>query len=103
MVRLWEMGVDGGPESSNRIEFHDPSGKVYVAKTFGKEKFFPGTKYEKTVERSIAARVLQYANELLNQAYVTDEVDYDTDGVVDWYEARMNTDKNSPNYGQPLV
>ncbi|MDI3283329.1 hypothetical protein [Polyangium sp. 15x6] len=103
MLRLWEQGVDGDPEFDARIEFHDPSGKVYVAKTFGTEVLFSGTKYEKTVQKGISARVLQYANDLLQQAYVVDEVDYNNDGTVDWYKARTNSDTTSPNYGAPLV
>jgi len=103
MLRLWEQGVDGDPEFNARIEFHDPTGKVYIAKRFGTETLFSGTKYEKTVERGISARVLQHANELLQQAYVVDEVDFDNDGIVDWYKARLNDDPTSPNVGQPLV
>jgi hypothetical protein len=103
MLRVWEMGVDGDPGFDARIEFHDPTGKVYVAKRFGQEVLFPGTKYEKAVEKGVTARVLQYANELLQQAYVVDEVDFDNDGTVDWYKARLNEDAASPQYGQALV
>jgi hypothetical protein len=85
MLRMWEMGVDGDPGFANRIEFHDPMGKVYVAKRFGQETLFG-----KTVERGIAARVLQYANDLLVQAYEVDEVDSDNDGKVDWYMPKLD-------------
>ena len=34
--------------------------------------------------------MLQYANELLVAAYETDEVDYDNDGKVDWYQAKID-------------
>ena len=76
----------------NRIEFHDPSGKVYIAKTFGKETIFG-----KWVQKGIAARVLEYANEMLEQAYVVDPaldkngnvLDSDGDGKPDWYIPRM--------------
>ena len=98
MLRMWEIGQDSNPTFNNRIEFHDPTGKSYVAKTFGTEVFFPGTKYEKTVQKGIAARVLQYANELLVKGYETDPVDYNNDGTVDWYVARIN-----PQTGTPLV
>ena len=50
----------------NRIEFHNPDGHIYVAKTFGTEVL-----YGKTVQKGIAARVLEYANELLQKAVVT--------------------------------
>lgn len=98
MLRMWEIGQDQNPSFNNRIEFHDPTGKSYVAKTFGTEVLFPGTKYEKIAERGIAARVLQYANDLLVQAYVTDPVDYNNDTKTDWYVARIN-----PQTGKPLV
>ena len=98
MLYMWEYGVDGDPGIDNRIEFHDPAGKVYAARSFGKETFFPGTKYEKTVEKGISARVLQYANDLLFAAYETDPVDYNGDGKIDWYIAKLN-----PTTGEPLV
>jgi len=94
MMRIWELGVDADPGFANRIEFHDPSGKVYVAKTFGKEVIFG-----KTVQKGIAARVLEYANELLQAAYVVDDgPDLDADGTPDWYIPTMN-----PSTGQPAV
>ena len=40
MLRIWEFGVDAAPEIENRIEFHYPEGKSYVAKTFGMETIF---------------------------------------------------------------
>lgn len=98
MLRMWEIGQDDNPSFDNRIEFHDPTGKSYVAKTFGTEVLFPGTKYEKLAQRGISARVLQYANDLLVQAYVTDPVDYNNDTKIDWYVARTN-----PQTGKPLV
>jgi hypothetical protein len=58
--------VNADPGFANRIELHDPDGKVYVAQTFGTEVL-----YGKTVQRGIAARVLEYANELLRSAVVT--------------------------------
>jgi hypothetical protein len=91
MLRMWEMGVDGDPGFADRIEFHDPTGKIYVAKRFGKETIFG-----KTVERGVAARVLQYANELLVQAYEVDEVDFDSDGTVDWYKPKLDKDTGMP-------
>ena len=94
MLRIWELGVDSDPGFANRIEFHHPSGKVYVAKTFGKETLFG-----KTVERGIAGRVLQYANELLAQAYVVSPgPDLDGDGDPDWYVPFVD-----PTTGQVLV
>jgi hypothetical protein len=95
MLRLWELGIDADPQlGNNRIEFHNPGGKRYVAKTFGKEVIFG-----KTVQRGIAARVLEYANELLYKAYeTTDGPDLDGDGHPDWFMPVF-----SSTTGQPIV
>ncbi|HOX42224.1 MAG TPA: hypothetical protein PK668_01440 [Myxococcota bacterium] len=94
LLRIWELGADADPGVGNRIELHDPNGKVYVAKTFGKE-----TLLGKPVQRGVAARVLEYANELLVQAYVvSDGPDLDGDGGPDWYLPEL-----SPTTGQPMV
>lgn len=68
-MRIYELGTESDPGFDNRIEFHDPDGKIYVAKTFGTE-----TLYGKTVQKGIAARTLEYANELLRKGVVTAEV-----------------------------
>ncbi|MDP6943699.1 MAG: hypothetical protein QF464_06075 [Myxococcota bacterium] len=79
-LRVWELGVDNDPGFANRIEFHNPTGKIYVAKTSGTETIFG-----RTVQKGIAARVLEYANELLAQAYETTAgPDLDGDGQADW-------------------
>jgi hypothetical protein len=72
---------------TDKIVFYNPVGNTYVANRYGKEEI-----YGKTVEKGISARVLQYANELLNKAYVTNEIDFDGDGVTDWYEPVLNED-----------
>lgn len=91
-LRVWELGIDNDPEipGNARIEFHDPEGRTYVARTFGKETIFG-----KEVEKGVAARVLEYANELLDKAYVTTPVDINGDGEPDWYEP-VYTDKGLP-------
>ena len=66
---VWELGSDTDPAFTNRIELHLPDGKTYIAKTFGKE-----TIMGKTVQKGIAARVLEYANELTSKGYLVDEV-----------------------------
>ena len=91
MLRVWELGVDANPDIGNRIEFHHPDGKTYIAKTFGTETIFG-----KTVQKGIAARVLQYANDLLVQAYETTPVDFDGNGTADWYVAVLNEDTGLP-------
>ncbi len=82
MLRIWELGVDSDPKLDNaRMEFHYPGGKDYVAHTYGKEEIFG-----KVVQKGIAARVLEYANSLLVQAYeTTPGADIDGDGTPDWY------------------
>jgi len=95
LLRLYELGLDANPDlGNNRIEFHNPNGQTYIARTFGKETIFG-----KTVQRGIAARVLGYANSLLQQAYeTTNGPDLDGDGNPDWYLAAIN-----PTTGMPIV
>jgi hypothetical protein len=69
MLRVYDVAMNNDPGFDNRIEFHNPNGKIYVAQTFGTE-----TIYGKTVQKGIAARVLEYANELLQKAVVTEPV-----------------------------
>jgi hypothetical protein len=93
-LRVWELGADADPGLARRIELHAPDGRVYIAKTYGHEEIFG-----QTVQRGIAARVLEYANQLLAAAYVTDDgPDLDGDTVPDWYLPRY-----SAATGQPLV
>ncbi len=92
-MNIWEIGADTDPAFTNRIELHLPSGKVFVAKTFGKETLFG-----KTVQKGISARILEYANDLMRRAYVTtDGPDLDGDGTPDWYIPVMGAS------GQPSV
>ncbi len=95
-MHIWELGEDADPGFQNRIEFHDPSGKVYVAQTSGKETIFGHV-----VQKGVAARVLEYANQLVEAAYVTktDGVpDLDGDGKADWVLPALN-----PKTGAPMV
>lgn len=87
MLRIWELGVDSDPKlGDNRIELHYPGGKTYVAHTYGKEVVFG-----KTVQKGIAARVIEYANQLMKEAYqTTDGPDLDGDGSPDWYLPVIN-------------
>ncbi|HVH47866.1 MAG TPA: hypothetical protein VM925_36275 [Labilithrix sp.] len=68
-LRIYDVSKDGDPGFDNRIEFHDPDGKIYVAQTFGTEVLFG-----KTVQRGVGARVLEYANSLLAKAVTTEPV-----------------------------
>lgn len=92
MMGIWEVGADSDPAFQNRIELHAPTGDVYVARSYGTEEIC----FEqcRTVERGIGARILQYANQLLQQAYVTTEV---TVNGSTWYEPVFGPD------GRPLV
>jgi hypothetical protein len=93
MMSIWELGVNADPGFANRIEFHNPTGKVWIAKTYGKEAIFG-----KTVQKGIAARVLEWANVLLLKAYATEEgPDLDGDGKADWYTVLLDAN------GQPTV
>jgi len=69
MMRIYDVSKDGDPGFDNIIVFHDPDGKVYAAQTFGTETLFG-----KTVQKGIAARMIEYANELLAKAVVTEPV-----------------------------
>jgi len=51
----------------------------------------------RTVQKGIAARVLQYANELLYEAYEVEEgPDLDDDGEADWYYPVFNAETGEP-------
>ena len=82
MMNTWKLGEDPDPEFDNRIELHVPTGDIFVARTYGTEQICFETC--KTVQRGIAARMLEYANELLAQAYQVTPVT-DANGTT-WYE-----------------
>ncbi|MGC6418805.1 MAG: zinc-dependent metalloprotease [Bradymonadia bacterium] len=93
MLAIWERGQHADPGFENRIEFHYPAGRQYIAKTYGTEEIFG-----KTVQKGIAARMLEYANDLLVRAYeVTDGPDLNDDGTPDWYIPVISDD------GAPVV
>ena len=84
-LNIWELGADTDPGFRNRLELHLPEGKTYIAKTFGREVIFG-----KTVQKGVGARMLEYANELVEQAYVTDPgPDLDGDTLPDWTTPRV--------------
>jgi hypothetical protein len=80
MLGIWEIGADSDPGFDQRIELHMPSGNTYVARSFGSEEIC----FElcKTVQRGIGARILEFANQLLNDAYENTPV---TQNGVTWY------------------
>lgn len=81
MMRVYKQGEDAAPEIGARIEWEDPtSGQVYSARTYGMECLFgAGSDRDaceasggKWAQKGIAARVLQYANELTSKGYALD-------------------------------
>lgn len=99
-LELKELGISADPNWDNRIELHLPGGSTYVARTYGTEVLFG-----KTVQKGVAARVLEYANSLMARAY--QGAWYDRNGMVvdqanppadSWWIADLD-----PADGQPLV
>lgn len=90
---IWELGADADPGFGGRKELHLPDGKVYIAKTFGRELVLG-----KEVEKGIAARMLEWGNELLAKAYDTTPVDFDSDGKVDWYRPTLTNGRPRVKY-----
>jgi hypothetical protein len=98
MMRLWQLGFNSDPGFANRIEYHDPTGRVWVAKTFGKETL-THVKPAKTVQKGIAARVLEWANTLMVNAYdTTAGPDLDGDNQPDWYKPVIKNGKPVVKY-----
>ncbi len=98
MMGIWELGADSDPGFSNRIELRLPEGKTYVAKTFGRETIFG-----KSVQKGISARMLEYANELVQAAYETDPgPDLDGDTKPDWFVPRATAGKINVKYDATL-
>jgi hypothetical protein len=83
-MNTWEIGRENDPGFANRIELIQPNGKTFIAKTFGKEVIFG-----KSVQKGIAARVLEYANELMEAAYKTTAV---TQNGTTWYKPVLNAE-----------
>ncbi len=79
---LFRLGVDADPKFASRIELHDPTGNVWVARTYGKESVLG-----KSVQKGIAARMLEYANDLVAAAYLTDPV---SQNGTTWYVPKVD-------------
>lgn len=91
---IMQLGPENDPGFENRIEFHDVQGRVYIARTFGTEVLFG-----KTVQKGVAARVLEYANELLQKSVDVDTVKGKT---ATWYLPKVAAD-GKITYKQPLA
>jgi hypothetical protein len=77
MMRIWRLGENAAPEISQRIEWQDPiSGELYYARNYGTECLFGdaqnGCAGGQIVQKGIAARVLEYANQLTAKGYKLD-------------------------------
>jgi hypothetical protein len=96
-IYIFNKGDD--PGFANRLEFHDPNGEIFIAKTIGTENL-----YGKTVQKGIGARVLEWANELLNKGYQTTSV---TQNGQTWYVPVIGTDGKAvvkhPTTGAPVA
>jgi hypothetical protein len=93
MMAVYDITLNNDAVTFDKpIKFHNPDGKSFVARRFGRETIFG-----KEVEKGIGARVLEYANELLERAYETTPVHVDGDGIPDWYEVVRTTG------GDPIV
>ena len=74
MMRIWEIGVDNDPGFENRLEFHHQRARR------GDDLRDRGDPRPHRSE-GIAARVLEYANSLLEKAYVVEDgPDINNDG-----------------------
>ncbi len=83
LMGIWETGADNDPGFENRIELNLPDGRRYIARTYGTEVLFG-----KQVQRGVAARVLEYANDLMRSAYVCTE-ETAPDGSASWCVPEM--------------
>jgi hypothetical protein len=83
MMRIWRLGENAAPEFDNRIEWQDPvSGELYYARNFGSECLYGDPRNNcqggTIVQRGIAARILEYANQLTANGYKLDEANFPT-------------------------
>ena len=73
MMRVWQVGTDTAPgfPAAETIAWRDPSsGQLFIAHSYGTEVIGG-----KTVQRGIAARVLEWMNVLTAKAYVISATD----------------------------
>jgi hypothetical protein len=81
MMRIWRLGQDTAPDLTARIEWQDPaSGETYYAHAIGTECLFGDATNAcaggKIVQKGIAARILEYANQLTANGYKLDVANY---------------------------
>ncbi|HEX3698748.1 MAG TPA: hypothetical protein VH374_25490 [Polyangia bacterium] len=81
MMRIWRLGENANPEITQRIEWQDPiSGDIYYAHDMGTECLFGDATNNcaggTIVQKGIAGRVLEYANQLTAKGYKLDTVGF---------------------------
>jgi hypothetical protein len=84
-LRIWRLGENSAPDVDPRIEWQDPvSGETYYARASGTECLFGDATNNcaggQIVQQGIAARVLEYANQLTAGGYKLDVVNYPAAG-----------------------
>jgi hypothetical protein len=77
MMRIWRLGQNVAPDVTPRIEWQDPgSGELYYAHSIGTECLFGDATNNcaggQIAQKGIAARVLEYANQLTAKGYELD-------------------------------
>jgi hypothetical protein len=81
MMRIWRLGSESAPDITPRVEWRDPiSGQTYYARDIGKECLFGDATNAcaggQMVQKGIAARVLEYANQLTARGYKLDTANF---------------------------
>jgi hypothetical protein len=85
-MRIWIDGIEANisdvafPDAQDQIRFYDPaSGFTYIARSFGTESIDG-----RTIDRGIASRMMQRANQLVTLSYVVQK-DAQGNPVLDEY------------------
>jgi hypothetical protein len=81
MLRIWRLGQNAVPDVTPRVEWQDPnSGEIYYAHAIGTECLFGDATNScaggQIAQKGIAARVLEYANQLTAKGYELDVVNF---------------------------
>ena len=104
MMKIYRLGPEVTPAFENRIEWQDPiSGDLYYARTYGKECLFgsgAACTGGKMVQKGIAARVLEWANELTDKGFKLDPT-----MIIDTLacDGGVNFTAGHTKYGRPCL
>jgi hypothetical protein len=96
MMRIYQLGASSDPSfgMTEAVQWTDPqTGLRYLAKRYGAEQIF-----DKTYDKGIGAKMLQWANHLSSLAYVPKDVQTPFDPVTGAF-----TYATDPVSGQPVV